>query len=743
MDAAPDTPKPKRRYAVTDKVREARRISLAKAREKARRALRGYRRGSHEDDVAYGARLDRQIKPWCTNLRRAVVAKKADRSANYASNFTHGLTAPDLDRSAEAAGEDRDDLRRHIERCWRMIGRLAGLASSELFSSEFGAPRSESAASETSPGLDNSQPQTSNPEPSNRQSPIESKLVLALAYVLWRALRLMRTQVRWDQWALIFRLRELAAGANRQAASENRQFPSPESPIPSPDRSAPLTPERLNQLRENLEGVSGDLVHARDRLRRLRKRFEALWTALFDPERWERLAEHIMAPKRVPNEAMYVAPGPSLLDLLVGGRRSRGKRRGKGQGDAADPGPDHPSGPPSPPAPRSPRGRGSRSASTRFDPLKWLCRTRSRGAQDWRLRLHQLAAQTLSLPFQSPANVERRLERQGRDQKPGAGDQRSGNFASPSPSNVERQKGRRRGFRAWNWGARVPSDADLARLIDSGQLVDITSLAELRELLARALGGESRNSNRGNRQPAAANPNSGVAALAEALWTRLEGFGELVATLEEMLARMLQYHSEGGGLGGLELNPAKRKLGFEAPTFRAVLKWRKAVMRAALRGSAAVPAAVAEASRLRPGADETSAPPRAGCPRYVDSRRNENRNSHTGNREPATENRPEPPIENSAAGLHLDDLWIETDPLAPSGSPLDGLRLWFEAADGVLRAGSHLEQKVDVALYEFAVRRFGIRREFVAWRPQLSLDQWRERRGRPEWEVQVTTVDEK
>ncbi len=56
-------------------------------------------------------------------------------------------------------------------------------------------------------------------------------------------------------------------------------------------------------------------------------------------------------------------------------------------------------------------------------------------------------------------------------------------------------------------------------------------------------------------------------------------------------------------------------------------------------------------------------------------------------------------------------------------------------------AGSRLSQKVDVAPSEFAVRQFGIRREFVAWRPELSLEQWRGREDRPEWDAWVETVD--
>ncbi len=96
-----------------------------------------------------------------------------------------------------------------------------------------------------------------------------------------------------------------------------------------------------------------------------------LWTALFDPERCERLAEHIMAPSRFHNEAMYVASGQSLLDLI----------------------------------------RGAAGFARRWDPLEHLCRTRLRGAQDWRLRLDRLAAETLGQPFQSSSNAERTLHR--------------------------------------------------------------------------------------------------------------------------------------------------------------------------------------------------------------------------------------------------------------------------------------------------------------------------------------------
>jgi len=348
---APETPKPRRHYALTGKGREARLVSLAKAREKARCALRGYRRGPQEDDLAYESRLARQIKPWCANLRRAIGAKKADRSAHYASHFTHGLTAPDLDRSAAAAGEDPDELRRHIERCQGAIGGLIGdcrlkIDDCQNRGSGFGARDSVGADS-------NPEHRNPNPEPTDRQSSPsstgnrQSKLVLALAYVLWRALRLMRTQVRWERRAFAYRLQELATWRERHPA---------------------LTAKRLNQLRSDFQLITGDLSRAWGRLNTLRKRFEALWTARFDPERWQRLARHIREPFRYPNEPMYLAGEDG------GGRRrpgSGGAPFGDGWGDPAG---DRPA---------SCAGSRGRSAAG-CDLLEFLCRTRSRGAQDWR-----------------------------------------------------------------------------------------------------------------------------------------------------------------------------------------------------------------------------------------------------------------------------------------------------------------------------------------------------------------------
>jgi hypothetical protein len=65
------------------------------------------------------------------------------------------------------------------------------------------------------------------------------------------------------------------------------------------------------------------------------------------------------------------------------------------------------------------------------------------------------------------------------------------------------------GGRALRPEAHVPADERLAALAQSDKLVNIDSLSVLRELLARGLG--------------PADASGEVAALAEALWTRIEG----------------------------------------------------------------------------------------------------------------------------------------------------------------------------------------------------------------------------
>ena len=68
------------------------------------------------------------------------------------------------------------------------------------------------------------------------------------------------------------------------------------------------------------------------------------------------------------------------------------------------------------------------------------------------------------------------------------------------------------------------------------------------------------------------------------------------------------------------------------------------------------------------------------------------------------------------------------------------LRIWFVAVWHALLPVMRSTYKVTVALYDWAVSRFGIREEFVAWRPELSVAQLQTRQDRPEWATRVVTV---
>jgi len=68
------------------------------------------------------------------------------------------------------------------------------------------------------------------------------------------------------------------------------------------------------------------------------------------------------------------------------------------------------------------------------------------------------------------------------------------------------------------------------------------------------------------------------------------------------------------------------------------------------------------------------------------------------------------------------------------------LRNWFGAVGHALVPGLRATHKVKVALYEWAVSRFGIREKFLLWRPELSMAQLETRRDRPDWAVRVATV---
>jgi hypothetical protein len=92
-------------------------------------------------------------------------------------------------------------------------------------------------------------------------------------------------------------------------------------------------------------------------------------------------------------------------------------------------------------------------------------------------------------------------------------------------------------------------------------------------------------------------------------------------------------------------------------------------------------------------------------------------------------------------------------PLAcsPNSESRTGLRDylldWFAAVDHTSQGALLCSHRVEVALYDLAVQRCGIRREFLDWRPNLSAVQeeaqvqGQARRDRPEWQIRVVTAD--
>jgi hypothetical protein len=139
-------------------------------------------------DAARERQRDGQYK----GLLHAAQKRKADNSANYAPAFAHGQMAADFERSAEAAGENREEVRGHLSLLDRTLLTLSG------FFSRIGKALREL---EDLPPL---------PLHTDASSPRAPKLVRALGLLLWRPLRLFRTQESWEQLAIYYRLQQVA-----------------------------------------------------------------------------------------------------------------------------------------------------------------------------------------------------------------------------------------------------------------------------------------------------------------------------------------------------------------------------------------------------------------------------------------------------------------------------------------------------------------------------------------------------
>lgn len=192
-------------------------------------------------------------------LLRAVEARKADRSAYYAPSLRHGLHCPDLDRSAAATGENPEGLKAHLRLFDRVFGGLLGFASE-------GPKTGESQGA----GTDNREssianPQSPDPLPVGARSPFAPKLTRALALLMWLPMRLMRTQAIWERRALCYRLQELGRWRRRYG---------------------PLTPARIDRLRSDLDLLFNQHLDERAWLQRVRRRWLLLWEALFEPSAW-------------------------------------------------------------------------------------------------------------------------------------------------------------------------------------------------------------------------------------------------------------------------------------------------------------------------------------------------------------------------------------------------------------------------------------------------------------------------
>jgi len=69
------------------------------------------------------------------------------------------------------------------------------------------------------------------------------------------------------------------------------------------------------------------------------------------------------------------------------------------------------------------------------------------------------------------------------------------------------------------------------------------------------------------------------------------------------------------------------------------------------------------------------------------------------------------------------------------------IQVWYSALDFLAEPIAKAQRHMEIALYEIAVSRFGIREEFLKWRPRINDLEWWPRKNRPEWQIRVQTVD--
>jgi len=298
----------------------------------------------------------------------------------------------------------------------------------------------------------------------------------------------------------------------------------------------------------------------------------------------------------------------------------------------------------------------------------------------WLERLDDLSPEAIGDPFQSPSHA---MKAQQRRVEPAT-------VKDPEHWQEHPPKPRRPEMDFSNLTAsefvRTPSERELRSLVRRGELTVPGSFEDFLALVEEALGA------RASRPQEAQKPAAGetpalpgyLHALAESLWNRMNVFSPRMAELRELLEATLVWQPSRFLRLWLKLLPVEHA--YHAVSFferthgpdRVDMAW---------------------------GDDETTPPWRAGKPRPAERPRSEaeGRKVHTGELQHA-------------------------------------LRNWFHAVWQALVPGLRGTHKVTVALYDWAVSRFGIREEFLQWRPNLSLAQLDTRRGRAEWAVRVVTV---
>ncbi len=663
-------------------------------------------------------------------LMRAVAKRKADSSADYATNFDHGQTASDFERSAEAAGETREEVRSHLSLVDRALLTLCGFFPGIAEALSGGVSRS-TFESPLTPGselpIGDSRLPTEGPPGADRQSTIENrqfraggegaaqspagqeprlplrsdaasprppKLARALGLLLWRPLRLFRTQEHWEWLALCYRLNRLVGW--RQTHGD-------------------LTVDGVEQFRQQVEGIFDNFIREVDwRLKRIEKRFWKVWPlyrglvgvveAVFgvrDSRLEARDSELPIADCRLPIEE---PPAAELRDL---GTETR---------DSALPIEEPP----------------EDNRQSKIENRQCLIQLRGTPHYEqfhptWLERIDELTPEAIANPFQSPShtlNAQRKRKQTAAVKDPKQWQERAGKpRLDPDSALGARLPEMDSPARPARYLVRDPSERELRRLVRSGELTVPGSFEEFADLVEAAVGPGSRGSGKDTRDSGLGSRDSGLGsrdsglgarespnpenrtpnpgsrvpdpesrasspesrALAEALWNRTHVFSARTAELRELLEATLLWQP----VRLLALWPKLLPAGYGHDM---VILFRRA---------------------HAPGHEDIAwGEPEPGEPRR------KRRQPH-----PAVVPRPE------AEGRRK-----------RAGELQRALNIWFVAVWHALVPAIRTSHQVTVALYEWAVSRFGIREEFLIWRPNLSLAQLDTREGRPEWAARVVTV---